>query len=144
MAEVTQVRAIAKDVRMSPRKIGLVASLVRGRTVVDALTILEHTPKHAAIPVKKVIASAKANAENNHSVKPDSLIITALDVGPGLRMKRFRPAAHGRALPFIRRTSNIRVVLEGKKREKKAVKKAPAKQASDKPESKNKSEKKES
>lgn len=125
------VKAIAKQVRMSPRKVGVVAGLVRGRSVSDALTILEHTPRRAAKPVYKVIASAKANAEHNHNVKPDTLMITEITVTPGTRLKRYRPAAHGRALPFERKNSNIRVVVEGQVRE---AKKAPAKKADDKKE----------
>lgn len=107
------VKAIAKGVRMSPRKVGEVASLVRGRTVADALVILEHTPRRAAIPVRKVIESARANADNNHNVRPDSLSIVEISVSPGSRLKRYRPAAQGRALPFQRRSSHIRVVVSG-------------------------------
>ena len=107
------VKAIAKGVRMSPRKVGEVASLVRGRTVADALVILEHTPRRAAVPVRKTIESARANADNNHNVKPDTLKIVEISVSPGPRLKRYRPAAHGRALPFQRRSSHIRVVVEG-------------------------------
>ena len=110
------VKAIAKGVRMSPRKVGVVASLVRGRTVADALTILEHTPRRSALPVKKVIESARANAGNNHNYKTDSLVITQISVTPGPRFKRYRPAAHGRALPFQRRTSHITVIVEGEVR----------------------------
>lgn len=101
---------------MSPRKVGVVASLVRGRTVADALTILSHTPRRAALPVIKAIESAKANADHNHSIKPDTLNIVAITVTPGPRLKRFRPAAHGRALPFMRRTSHITVIVEGEAR----------------------------
>lgn len=107
------VSAIAKGVSMSPRKVGVVASLVRGRTVSDALTILEHTPRRSALAVKKVIASAKANADHNHNYKPETLKIVSITVSPGARLKRFRPAAHGRALPFQRRTSHIHVIVDG-------------------------------
>lgn len=110
------VKAIAKGVRMSPRKVGVVAALVRGRTVEEALTILEHTPRRAATPVRKTILSARANADNNHNVKPDTLRITEISVTPGPRLKRYRPASHGRALPFMRRTSHIRVVVAGEQR----------------------------
>lgn len=110
------VQAVAKGVRMSPRKVGVVASLVRGRTVADALTILEHTPRRSAIVVKKVIESARANADHNHNYKADTLKITTISVAPGPRLKRFRPAAHGRALPFQRRTSHITVIVDGEVR----------------------------
>lgn len=115
------VQAIAKGVRMSPRKVGVVASLVRGRTVADALVILEHTPRRSAEPVLKAVSSAKANAEHNHNFKPDTLKIVEISVSPGPRLKRFRPAARGRALPFQRRTSHIRVVVDGEQRVAKKV-----------------------
>jgi len=111
---------------MSPRKVAVVAALVRGRTVADALVILEHTPRRTALPVSKVIASAQANADHNHGLKPGTLKIVEISVSPGPRLKRYRPAAHGRALPFQRRTSHIRVVVDGEKRE---VKKPVAKTA---------------
>lgn len=115
------VKAISKGVRMSPRKVGVVAALVRGRTVADALVILEHTPRRSAEPVLKTINSAKANAEHNHNLKPDTLKIVEISVSPGARLKRFRPAARGRALPFQRKTSHIRVVVDGEQRVAKKV-----------------------
>ncbi len=117
-----QVKAVAKGVSQSPRKVGVVAGLVRGRTVADALVILSHTPRRSAEPVSKVIASAKANAEHNHNLKPDTLKIVEITVTAGPRIKRFRPAAHGRALPFQRKTSHIRVVVTGEERQKKQAK----------------------
>ncbi|MGF7229317.1 MAG: 50S ribosomal protein L22 [Candidatus Saccharibacteria bacterium] len=117
------VKAIARGVHMSPRKVGVVASLVRGRSVADALTILDNTPRRSALAVKKTILSAKANADHNHNLKPDTLNIVAITVTPGPRLKRFRPAAHGRALPFQRRTSHITVIVDGDAR----VAKKPAK-----------------
>ena|SRR5690348_10910315 len=110
------VLAIAKGVRQSPRKVGVVASLVRGRTVADALVILENVPRRSAMPVLKTIQSARANADHNHNMKPDTLKIVEISVTPGPRLKRYRPAAHGRALPFQRRTSHIRVVVDGEVR----------------------------
>lgn len=107
------VKASAMGVRMSPRKVAVVATLVRGRTVADALTILSHTPRRSAIPVRKVIESARANADNNHNYKPESLFIEHIMVTPGPRIKRYRPAAHGRALPFQRKTSHIYVQVTG-------------------------------
>ena len=112
------VNATAKGVRMSPRKVREVAALVRGRTVADALTILSHTPRRAALPVQKVIASAKANAEHNNNLKPDTLFITNISVTAGPRIKRFRPAAQGRALPFQRKLSHIFVTVDGEERKK--------------------------
>lgn len=111
------VLALAKGVRMSPRKVSVVADLVRGRTVADALVILEHTPRRSAKAVADTVKSARANAEHNHGYKPASLFISEISVTPGPRFKRFRPAARGRALPFERKTSHIRVVVDGEKRE---------------------------
>lgn len=118
------VKAVAKGVRLSPRKVAVVAGLVRGRSVEDALTILEHTPRRSALAVSKVIRSARANAEHNHDYKPSTLQITEISVTPGPRLKRYRPAAYGRALRFQRKTSHIRVMVDGDKREPK--KPAPA------------------
>ena len=92
------VQAIAKGVRMSPRKVAVVAALVRGRSVADALTILEHTPRRSALPVIKVIASAKANAEHDHNLKPDTLNIVEITVTHGPRLKRYLVAT---SLPVV-------------------------------------------
>lgn len=117
------VKAIARSVRMSPRKVGVVASLVRGRTVADALTILQHTPRRSAIPVRKAIESAKANADYNHGYKADSLVISSITVTPGPRYKRFRPVARGSAHPYQLKTSHITVIVDGELRAKKAAEK---------------------
>ena len=121
------VKAVAKEVRMAPRKVTEVASLVQGRTVADALVILEHTPRRAAKPVYKTIASAAANAENNHKLDPKSLIVDSVQVGQGFALKRYRPAAHGRALPYKKLTSNITVFVTGTEKQ---VKKSKPKAAS--------------
>jgi large subunit ribosomal protein L22 len=124
------VKAIAKGVSISPRKVRVVAALVRGRTVADAVTILEHTPRRAALAVKKAVQSAAANADHNHNYKPNSLSIVEISVTAGPRLKRYRPAAHGRALPFQRKTSHIRVVVDGEIRApKKPVAEKAAKEA---------------
>jgi large subunit ribosomal protein L22 len=113
------VQAIAKGVRISPRKVSVVASLVRGRTVADALVILSHTPRNSATSVIKVINSAKANADHNHGYKPDTLHIVEISVTPGPRSKRFRPVSRGMAHPYQKRTSHIKVVVDGEMRPKK-------------------------
>lgn len=118
------VKASANSVRISPRKMGLVASLVRGRTVEDALVILEHTPKRPALVVSKTIASAKANAINNHGLKEAGLTIHEIQVGPGPRLKRFRPVARGMAHGYMHRTSHLSVTLVGAKKEVKKSNKA--------------------
>ena len=114
------VKAISKGIMISPRKVAVVASLVRGRTVKDALVILEHTPRRAAIAVRKTIESARANADNNHNMKPDSLVITEIFVTPGSRIKRFRPVSRGSAHPYQHKTSHLRVVVDGEERKVKA------------------------
>ncbi|MGH7238061.1 MAG: 50S ribosomal protein L22 [Candidatus Saccharimonadales bacterium] len=136
------VKAIAKGVNISPRKVGVVAGLVRDRSVADAIIILEHTPRRSAIAVSKVIKSAQANAEHNHNYRPDSLYLTEISVTAGPRLKRYRPVSRGMAHPYIKRSSHIRVVVEGEKREikkpaTKANSKAPAKSAT-KPSKENK------
>lgn len=123
------VQAIAKGVRISPRKVSVVASLVRGRTVADALVILSHTPRSAALPVIKVIESARANADHNHGLKPDTLQITEISVTPGIRYKRFRPVSRGMAHPYQKRTSHIKVVVDGEVRAAKKPVKAAAPKA---------------
>ncbi|MEI9914191.1 MAG: 50S ribosomal protein L22 [Candidatus Saccharibacteria bacterium] len=125
------VKAVAKGVRISPRKVQVVAALVRGRTVDDAMTILSHTPRLSAVAVRKVIESAKANATHNHGYKSEGLKIVEIGITPGPSLKRHRPAARGRALPFRLRSSHIRVVVDGELRPatkpKVATKPAPAK-----------------
>lgn len=120
------VRSYAKGVDQAPRKVSLVAGLVRGRSVADALVILEHVPKRAALPVKKAIASAAANATNNHGLDGKTLQITTLSVTAGPRLKRFKPASRGRALPFQKRSSHILVEVTGAEKPKKKPAAKPA------------------
>ena len=119
MAETKIVRAYAKGVEQAPRKVSIVASLVRGRTVEDALVILSHTPRRSATPLVKVIESARANAINNDGLDTKTLVIKTLSVTTGKRMRRFRPASRGRALPFEKKSSNILVEVEGTVKAKK-------------------------
>jgi len=121
MAEQITVRAYAKGVDQTPRKVSLIASLVRGRTVADALVILEHTPKRAVLPLKKAIESAQANAVNNHGLDGKTLEISTLSVTVGPRLKRFKPASRGRALPFQKKSSHILVEVTGSEKPKKAA-----------------------
>jgi len=116
------VKAVARNVAMTPRKVGEVASLVRGRTVADALVILEHTPRRAATPVSKAIASAKANASHNHDLKADTLTIETIHVSPAARMKRYRPVARGMAHPYQKRSSHITVIVTGDEKPKRTPK----------------------
>jgi large subunit ribosomal protein L22 len=129
MADQFTVRAYAKGVDQSPRKVSIVATLVRNRTVADALVILEHVPRRAAQPVKKAIESAKANAITNHGLDGKTLTISTLSVTTGTRLRRFKPASRGRALPFEKKSSNILVEVTG---DLKPAKKPAAKTASEK------------
>ena len=132
MSDMLTIRSTAKGIRLSPRKMGLVASLIRGRSVADALVILQHTPKRAALPVQKIITSAKANAVNNHKMKEDGLMITQLQVTAGPRLKRFKPAAMGRALPFQKKATHVLIEVTGELKPKKVAaeaKAAPKKEA---------------
>ncbi len=133
MADMLKVKAIAKGVDQTPRKVGIVAALVRNRTVADALVILEHVPRRAATPVKKVIESAQANAVNNHGLDSKSLVITTINVTTGPRMRRYKPASRGRALPFEKKSSHILVEVSGTEKPKK---KPVAKMADEKKEEK--------
>jgi len=128
---LTTVRAYAKGIEQAPRKVALVASLVRNRTVADALVILSHVPKRAADPVKSAIESAKANAINNHDLDAKTLMISTISVTTGDRIKRFKPASRGRALPFQKKSANILVEVTGDiKPKKKPVAKAAAEKES--------------
>lgn len=129
---MADVQAISKGISMSPRKVGLVASLVRGRTVADALVILEHTPKRAAKPVAKAIASAKANAVTTHGLAEKGLMITTLEVTGGATMKRWKPIARGGAHPIHKRSSHLRVVVSGEPKPKAKPEKTAAKPATKK------------
>ncbi len=117
------VLAVAKGVNMPARKVGVVAALVRGRKVEDALTILKHTPRASAIPVRKAVESAKANAIYNHNYKEEGLFISEISVTSGPSLKRYRSIAHGSIHQILKRTSHIRVVVDGVQRAPKVVKK---------------------
>jgi large subunit ribosomal protein L22 len=109
------VNATAKYVRVSPRKAGDVASLIRGKRVNEAKAILMLSPRAAAKLVGKVLASAVANAENNHDLDADDLVVVQVFVNEGPTIKRFRPRAMGRASRIRKRTSHITVSVDEKK-----------------------------
>ena len=105
-------RAVLRSVRVSPQKARLLADLVRGRDVEDALEILTFTRKKTAPMIKKLVESAVANAEHGaEDVDIDALYIEAITVDQGKSLRRWRPRAMGRATPIIKRTSHITVVL---------------------------------
>lgn len=110
------MKAIAKHVRISPKKANLVAGLVRRKNAVEALDILKFTPKKAAKILYKVLHSAIANAENNFKQKKDALIIKEIVVNEGRTLKRSVPISRGRVHPILKRTTHITVtvgLLEG-------------------------------
>ncbi|MCE2486655.1 MAG: 50S ribosomal protein L22 [Desulfurellaceae bacterium] len=110
-----EVKAIARQVRMSPRKARLVADLIRGKRVEEALLVLRFTPKKAASILAKTLRSAIANATDTQNVDPDDLYVKRVHIDGGAMLKRFRPRAHGRATPIRKRTSHFTVVVdEGK------------------------------
>ena len=107
-----EARAKLSYLRISPRKVRLVADLVRNRSAEEALKTLRFTSKAASRPLKKLIESAVANAENNHGLDIDTLWVRDIQVNEGPTLKRFRPRAQGRAFPIMKRTSHVSVVLE--------------------------------
>jgi large subunit ribosomal protein L22 len=111
-AAAPRARAVAKYVHMSPRKVRRVTALVKGRPVAEALSILRYAPQAAATPVYKVIASAAANAENNHAMDPETLVVAVAIADEGPTLKRIRPRAQGRAYRIRKRTSHITVEVE--------------------------------
>ncbi len=109
-----EARAIAKYIRISPRKVQEVADLVRGKNVNEALAILEFTNKRGAGILKKVVSSAVANAENNDDMDRENLYIAEVFANQGPTLKRFQPRAQGRAFMIRKRTSHIGVVVKEK------------------------------
>ena len=108
-----EVRALANDQPVAPRKVRLVLDMVRGRTVEEALSLLEFMPQPSARIVWKVIKSAAANAENNFDLNPDGLRVKSAIAGDARTLKRFRARSRGRMAPVLKRHSHITVVVEG-------------------------------
>ena len=109
---VTEARAVAKDVRVTPRKARLVINLVRGKGVNEALGILYNVNRAASPLVAKVIRSAAANAINNFGMDEEKLYVAEIYAGDGIKMKRFLPRAKGSASGLVKRTSHITVVVK--------------------------------
>ncbi|MFC3227665.1 50S ribosomal protein L22 [Marinibaculum pumilum] len=103
--------AVGRMIRCSPRKLNLVAELIRGMPAERALTQLAFSKRSAAVDVRKVLQAAIANAENNQSLDVDRLVVSEASVGKALVMKRFRARARGRAAPIQKPFSNLRVVV---------------------------------
>ena len=106
-----EVKAIAKDTGISPRKVRLLVDMVRGKKVEEALALLKFSPTPNAKVVARVVKSAAANAENNFQMDPTDLKIVAIFADEARTMKRFRPRARGRAAPILKRSSHITVIV---------------------------------
>ena len=115
--------AYIKGIDAQPRKVSIVASLVRDRYVADAVVILENTPRRAAKPVMKAIQSAAANLINSGSIDTKTIAISRISVTAGTRMRRYIPASRGRALPYEKISSNIFVEVVGEEKQKKTAEK---------------------
>src|SRR6201996_7290371 len=138
-----QAMAIARNIRVSPRKLNLVAQQIRGKKVDNALNVLTFSEKRIAGVVKKTLQSAIANAENNHDLDVDDLVVKEASVGKNLVMKRFHARARGNAGNIEKFFSQITIVVEEKREEKtedaKPAAKGKAKSSAKKPAAKKKS-----
>lgn len=106
-----QIQAVARGIPMSPRKVRLVSDLIKGKTVEDALAILRFTPKAAALPVSKAVASAAANAENNYSLDRRDLTVFNITTDEARGLKRGRARARGHYDRIVKRASHITVIV---------------------------------
>jgi large subunit ribosomal protein L22 len=122
----TQARAVGRSIRTSPRKLNLVAQSIRGQSAETALATLTFSPKRVAREVKKVLQSAIANAENNHDLDVDDLVVSEASVGRNLVMKRFHARARGRGARIEKPFAQVTIVVEEKREEKKPEPKAAA------------------
>lgn len=104
--------AVGNTIRGSAQKLNLVAALIRGRKVEDALNVLSFSKRAMAVDVKKVLASAIANAENNHNLDVDALIVKEASVGKSISMKRFHARGRGKSTRIVKPFSRIRIVVE--------------------------------
>jgi large subunit ribosomal protein L22 len=106
-----EVRAIGRTIRVSPRKLNLVAEMIRGKKASTALAELTFSKRRIAQTVKKVLQAAIANAENNHQLDVDRLVVSEAHVGKSLTMRRFHPRGRGRSAPVVKSFSHITVVV---------------------------------
>ena len=109
-----EAKAHVKYARISPRKVKVVCDLIRGKDTKTAKAILDQTPKAAAELMLKLLKSAVSNAENNHDMDPDNLIVSETYANPGPMLKRIRPVGRGRAHRILKRTSHITIVVSEK------------------------------
>jgi len=103
--------SVGTTIRGSAQKLNLVAALIRGRKAEDALNILSFSKKAMAVDVRKVLVSAMANAENNHNLDVDALVVTEASVGKSISMKRWTPRARGRSARIVKPFSRVRIVV---------------------------------
>ncbi len=106
-----EAKAVAKYVRIAPRKVRVVMNLIRGKNVADAFAILKFTPKVGAEVIEKVLKSAVANAENNFDMNVDKLYVSSAYVDQGPTLKRIHPRSRGQAFSILKRTSHVTVVV---------------------------------
>ncbi len=109
--EANEACAILRNVRVSPIKLNLVAEMIRGMKVQDALNQLNFSHKRIALDVRKVLQSAIANAENNHNLNVDSLVVKEAYVGKSITMKRFHARARGRGAKILKPFSHLTIVV---------------------------------
>lgn len=107
-------KAVAKYVRISPYKVRVVLDLIRGKSVTEAVAILDNVSKAGCEPIKKVVLSAAANAEHNLQMNAADLYVAACYADQGPTFKRMQPMAHGRGFRILKRTSHITVVLDAR------------------------------
>jgi large subunit ribosomal protein L22 len=107
----TQAQAILRNVRVSPRKLNLVAGLIRNRSAADAVATLTFSKRRIAQDVKKLLESAIANAENNHQLDVDRLVVTRAEVGKSVVMRRFQARGRGRAARVEKWFSHLKIVV---------------------------------
>lgn len=117
-----QIAALSKSVRMSPRKVRLVADQIKHLPAVKAIETLRLTPKRGATPLAKAIKSAMANATHNNKLDSATLMIDHIDITEGQVLKRFRPSTRGRTHPYKKRGTHIRVVLTDDRNQKSNIK----------------------
>jgi large subunit ribosomal protein L22 len=122
-----QAMAIGRNIRVSPRKLNLVAQTIRGKRVEHAINELTFSPKRIAKDVKKILQSAVANAENNHDLDVDDLVVSQAHVGKNLVMKRFHARGRGGSAGIEKFFSQITIVVEEKREEEKKADKPAAK-----------------
>ena len=106
-----EARAVLRTIRISPQKLNLVAALIRGRKVEDALNVLAFSKRAMAVDVRQVLASAIANAENNHNLDVDALVVAEASVGKAFTLKRFHARGRGKSTRILKPFSRVRIVV---------------------------------